>query len=155
MRAPLMLTLLVTLLAGVPFFAQDCTAPGQTAVVAFSQKVALQAVTFHAGDAEHFARVRADFTTEGWKDFMKHMDGYLDGKGAPTFDSSFIPSANARVLDEKNGMIHIRIPGTLKQRNGASSATYRAALDVRAGGNPIKIARLEQIMCVGTSTGCE
>jgi hypothetical protein len=149
--------LFIVLLVGIPFLRQSQAVTGtdQSAIVAFAQKAAVRAVNFHEGDAESLARARADFTPEGWKDFMKHMEGYLDPKGAPAFNSSFVPSGNARVLDEKDGIVHVRIPGTLKQSNKVSSTTYRAALDVRAGGNPIKIERLEQVTCAGASTACE
>ena len=30
--------------------------------------------------------------------FMKHLDGFLDPSGAPTFTSSFMPSGPARVV---------------------------------------------------------
>jgi hypothetical protein len=145
------------LLAGSAFLRQS-QAPADTnqaVIVSFAQKAAVRAVNFHEGDVESLTRARADFTVEGWKDFMKRMEGYLDQKGAPTFDSSFIPSGNARVVDEKDGIVHIRIPGTLKQSNKMSSVTYRVALDVRAGGSPIKIERLEQIMCAGALAACQ
>ena len=149
--------LFIVLLVGIPFLRQSQAVTGtdQSAIVAFAQKASVRAVNLHEGDAESLARARADFTPEGWKDFMKHMEGYLDPRGAPTFNSSFVPSGNARVLDEKDGIVHVRIPGTLKQSNKVSSTTYRAALDVRAGGNPIKIERLEQVACAGASTDCE
>jgi hypothetical protein len=143
--------------AGISLLGQSqaATETDQAAIVTFAQKAAVRAVNFHQGDAVSLTRARADFTREGWKDFMKHMEGYLDPKGAPAFDSSFVPSGDARVLDEKDGIVHIRIPGTLKQGNKVSSTTYRAALEVRAGGNPIKIDRLEQITCAGASTACQ
>jgi hypothetical protein len=145
-----LIVLFTMLFAGVSAFGQS-----QEATVAFAQKAAVRAVNFHEGDAESLTRARGDFTPEGWKDFVKHMEGYLDAKGAPAFDSSFVPIGDARVLDEKDGIVHMRIPGTLKQGSKASSTTYRAALDVRAGGNPIKIERLEQITCARTSTACQ
>jgi hypothetical protein len=149
--------LFVLLLAGSPFLRQNQAAAetNQAVIVSFAQQAAVRAVNFHEGDVESLTRARADFTAEGWKDFLKHMEGYLDQKGAPTFDSSFITSGNARVVDEKEGIVHIRIPGTLKQTNKISSMTYRVTLDVRAGGSPIKIERLEQVMCAGASAACQ
>ena len=151
------ITLFIVLFASIPFLGQSqaATDTDQAAIVAFAQKAAVRAVNFQEGDVESLKRARADFTAEGWKDFMKPMEGYLDPKGAPTFNSSFVPSGNARVVDEKDGIVHIRIPGTLKQSSKGSSTTYRAALDVHAGGHPIKIERLEQIMCAGASTACQ
>jgi hypothetical protein len=127
----------------------------QAAIAAFAQKAAVRAVNFEEGDAAGFARARADFTEGGWKDFLKHMEGYLDAKGAPTFKSTFTPSADARVIHAKDGTVHLRIPGTLKQGSKASSTTYKAALEVTAGGKPAKIERLEQITCGGASTKCQ
>ena len=74
---------------------------------------------------------------------MKHMEGWLDQKGAPTFTSNFVPSRDAVVLGLENGVVHLRIPGTLKQTQNQSSTTYRAAIDVRAGGKPTKIQHLD------------
>jgi hypothetical protein len=83
------------------------------------------------------------------------MAGYLDDKGAPAFNSNFTPTGKTRVIEEKDGIVHVKIPGTLKQGNRISSTTYRAAIDVYAGGKPIKIERLEQITCGGASTSCQ
>ena len=149
--------LFIALCTGTSLLAQ--TQPpagaGQAAIVAFAQEAAVQALNFRQGDIASLTRARADFTPEGWKDFMKHMEGYLDGKGAPTFNSSFVPSGNAVVVGQENGMVYIRIPGTLKQTTNLSGTTYRAAVNVDAGGKPIKIQRLEQITCLGASTACQ
>jgi hypothetical protein len=160
MRVPRLqpLLLLVALLSKTPLFAQ---APppadsDQAAIVAFAQKAAVAALNFRQGDIESFMRARADFTDEGWRDFMKPMAGFLDQKGAPTFSSSFVPSKNAVVLGQENGIVRLRIPGTLKQTHNQSSTTYRRfAIEVRAGGTPPKIQHLEQITCVGASTACQ
>jgi len=103
------------------------------------------------------ARAQADFTASGWTDFMRHMQGFLDDKGAPTFTSTFVPSRNATVLGEKDGVVHFRIPGALTQTNNIGKTTYRAAVEVYAGsnGSATKIQRLEQITCVGASTACQ
>lgn len=127
----------------------------QAAVVGFAERAAVQAVNFRQGDAEGFTRSRVDFTDSGWQDFMKHMQGFLDEKGAPTFTSSFVTSGNTKVLGEESGIVHLRIPGTLTQSNGPSKTTYRAALEVDAGGDPVKIQKLEQIACGGTSAACQ
>jgi len=100
------------------------------------------------------ARSRPNFTADAWKDFMKHMEGFLDQKGAPTFGSSFVPSGKAMVLGEEKGIVHLRILGTLKQTQNLSSTIYRgAAIDVFAGGQPTRIQRLEQLTCGGA--GCQ
>lgn len=71
----------------------------------------------------------------------EHMEGWLDQKGAPTFTSSFVPSRDAVVVGQEKGIVHLRIPGTLKQTQNKSSTTYRAAIEVYAGGNPPRIQR--------------
>lgn len=129
--------------------------PEQADIVAFVQRAAVRALNFNQGDAAGFGGSRRDFTDEGWKDFINHMQGFLDEKGAPTFTSSFAASGPAKVLDEKNGIVRLRIPGTLTQSNKIGKTTYRAALEVSAGGNPVKIQKLEQIACAGTSAACQ
>ena len=151
------ISLFFTLLIASPLLAQDQppAKTDQAAIVAFAQKAAVQSLNFHQGDAASLTQARPDFTDDGWKGFMKHMEGWLDQKGAPTFTSSFVPSRDAVVVGQENGTVHLRIPGTLKQTQNKSSTTYRAAIDVYAGGNPVKIQRLEQITCAGASTACQ
>lgn len=131
-------------------------------IVEVAQQAAVAAVNFHVGDAAGLNRARADFTPEGWKDFINHMQGFLDDQGAPTFTSTFVPSKDANVVDQKDGVVHFRIPGTLTQSSNLGKTTYRAALEVYAlrdmmihGGKPIKIQHLEQITCLGASTNCQ
>ncbi len=150
-----LLPLVFALLMVAPSLAQSRTAESQAAVVNFAQKAALQALNFHQGDHQNLLRARADFTPDAWDEFLKHMTGFLDSKGAPTFTSSFVPSADPVILGEENGIVHLRIPGTLKQTQGHSSTTYRAALDIKAGGDPMKLHHLEQITCPGKSTACQ
>jgi len=153
----------ITVFLGIPVFAQNA-APSrldQAAIVGFSQKAAIAALNFQQGDAVGFARAHDDFTSDGWKDFIKRMEGFLDQKGAPTFTSSFVAARGATVLDEKEGVLHLRIPGTLTQSSNLGRTTYRAAIEVyvlpnrTAGGRTIKIQRLEQITCAGASTACQ
>jgi hypothetical protein len=148
----------------IPLFGQGSSPESmdQNTIVASAQHAAVQAVNFRQGDAEGWKRGRPDFTPEGWSEFVKHMQGWLDEKGAPTFSSSFVPSRNAVVIGNENGVVHFRIPGTLTQRQNGSRTTYRAALEVYAfrdllihGGKAIKIKHLEQIACAGASTACQ
>jgi hypothetical protein len=128
----------------------------QATIVAFAKKTAVQAVNFRQGDARDFVRSREDFTDAGWKDFLHHMQGFLDEKGAPTFTSTFLAAGSAKVLDQKNGIVHLRIVGSLTQSNQLGKTNYRrAALEVLAGGYPVKIHKLEQITCTGSSTACQ
>lgn len=151
-----------TILVAAAFLSQLCFAqtPGsqnseQAKLTLSIQKAAVAALNFRQGDATGFNRARADFTAEGWKDFLTHMQGYLDAEGAPTFTSSFVVKHDARLLDEKNGLLHLRIPGSLTQTSKLGRAVYDpAALDVYAD-QEAKIQRLKQITCLGASKACE
>lgn len=150
----------VLLLIGVLVFPQT-QAPAkadQATVVRVAARAAIAAINFREGDAAGLVHARADFTPEGWKEFLKHMEGFLDPKGAPTFTSTFLPSRGPTVLADDHGVVRFRIPGTLTQNSKLGRTTYRAAIEVSAlrdlmirGGKPIKIQHLEQITCAGTS----
>jgi hypothetical protein len=127
---------------------------GESRIVAIAQQVTMQALNFQEGDAEAFTRPKAQFTAEGWAAFMKHMEGWLDPKGAPTFTSSFAPTGNAIIAGRENGILRIRIPGLLKQTHNKSSTTYRSYIEVLAGGEPIKIRHLEQVACSRKASTC-
>jgi hypothetical protein len=127
----------------------------QTAIVTFVQRAAVRAVNFSQGDAKGFTASRGDFTDDAWKDFINHMQGFLDEKGAPTFTSSFVVSGPAKVLDERNGTVRFIIPGTLIQSSKLAKTTYLAVLEVSAGGEPLKMQKVEQIACTATSAVCE
>jgi hypothetical protein len=154
--------ILTALLLCVPVFAQNAAAqgPDRGALAAFGEKAAIAAVNFHEGDMAGFTHARADFTPDGWKGFVQHMQGFLGPKGEPTFTSSFVASGSATVLDEKDGVLHLRIPGTLTQSSKLGRTTYRAALDVyvladpSTGGKSFKIQRLDQVTCGASSKGC-
>ena len=154
----------LAVLACIPLFAQapNPAKADQATIVDFAQKAAVGAVNFRQGNAASLTHARPDFTPDGWKDFMKHMEGFLDDKGAPTFSSTFVPSGNATLLSEKDGIVHFRIPGTLTQSSNLGKTTYRAAIEVYTlrdllihGGKAIKIQHLEQITCGGVSTACQ
>jgi hypothetical protein len=158
-----LIVVLALYFASIPVFAQSSSPERRDldAIVASGQEAAIRAVTFRQGDAKGFKRGHPDFTPDGWTEFLKHMRGWLDEKGAPTFSSSFTPSRNAVVIGNENGVVHFRIPGTLIQRRNGSSTTYRAALEVYAfrdmihGGQAIKIKHLEEITCAGASSACQ
>ncbi len=138
--------LFVGLLTGIPAWAQ--TAPGkeQTAIVTIAQKAAIRALAIKQGDALSLTQSRELFTPEGWSAFMQVMKEWLDQKGAPTFGSSFVPSGDAVIIGEADGVIHFKIPGTVTQTHDKSRTVYKhAELDVRAGGEPVKMLHLEQI----------
>lgn len=129
-----------------PLLAQTAPTKPQAAVVEFAQKAALRALNFNQGDADALKRARKDFTAEGWAEFTKHMEGFLDASGAPQFNQSFVASGDAVVKGEENGVVHLTIPGTLKQSQNHSNTTYRAEIDIQAGGKPIKIRHLEPVV---------
>lgn len=138
------------------------TASDRDAVVDFGQEAAIAALNFRQGDAAGFTRARDTFTPDGWKDFTQHMQGFLDKKGTPTFTSSFVAKRDATVLSESEGVLRLRIPGTLTQSNKTGRTTYRrAAIEVYVlrnpgpGGRPFKIQHLESITCPGASTACD
>src|SRR5215470_14783552 len=93
---------LVAVLLSIPAFAQNGTRSGsdEAAMVRLGQKAAVAALNFQQGDAIGFTCARENFTTDGWKNFVKSMEGFLDEKGAPTFTSSFVALHDATVLDE-------------------------------------------------------
>ena len=143
-------------------FAQDSSRakPSLDADIALAQRFAIAALNFRQGDAAGLNQLRANFTDDGWKDFMKHMEGFLDANRAPTFTSTFVPARDARLLDEKDGVIHLKIPGTMTQSSQLGKTTYRRfALEIYAvrdsGNKKTKIQRLEQITCLGSSTACD
>jgi hypothetical protein len=145
MRVHFML-LFGALLVSSPAVAQTTPAPtpDQAAIVGLLQKAVVRALNFDRGDLERLRGARADFTPEGWREFMKRLDGWLDEKGAPTFSSSFVPSGDPTLVSQSGGVFHITIPGTLRHRQNGSSTTYRVVIDVRAAGKPMKIEHLEQ-----------
>jgi hypothetical protein len=145
------------LLVSIELFSQAPSAltPEQQQTVVSAQQADIQAMNFREGDLPGFTRNRDNFSAEGWSAFLHRMEGFLDEKGAPTFTSSFVPSHDAVVLKQENGILRFRIPGTLTQSSKNSRTTYRAALEVQVQGHPMKIVGLEQITCGGKSTACQ
>jgi hypothetical protein len=147
MRCYVAVILAVSLMDDALFAQTAAASPKeQAAIVQFAQKAAVRSLNFDQGDIESLTGARDGFTPQGWSEFLKHMNGFLDEKGAPTFSSSFAPSGDAVVVGQDAGMIHFRAPGTLTQTQNKSRTTYNhAEIDVRAGGKPIRITHLEQI----------
>jgi hypothetical protein len=142
------LAVLVLMISAVAQTAR-MSAKEQTAIVDFAKKAAVRSLNFQEGDVHSLADAQINFTPEAWREFMNHMNGFLDDDGAPTYTSSFVPSGKALIQSNKgqqDGTVHFRIAGTLTQTHDQSTTTYRhAALDIQAGGQPIKIQHLEQI----------
>ena len=129
--------------------------PDDTTVVTAARDAAVRALTFRQGDRDGFIRAQEPFTSEGLAEFLKTMNGWLDGSGAPTFSSSFTPSGDGQVVDTEGGVVHVRVPGTLTHTQNQSRTTYRVAVDVWVNARPLSIRRLTQTTCLGGSRACE
>ena len=147
-------SVLLALLVAAPVRAQ--TSPPVDGVAAV-QTAVLRALNFEQGNLERLRGARPEFTPGGWTAFMKHLDGFLDARGAPTYTSSFTPSGNARVVSQADGALDLVIPGTLKQTQNTSSTTYQVVVEVKAHGKPLKIDGLKQTICgkPPVSTPCQ
>jgi len=129
----------------------------QKSVADFAQTAAVRALDYKQGDRASLMDAEKDFTAKGWSEFMKRLQGWLDDKGAPLGSSLFTPTADAVMKGEGNGVVHVTIPGTLKQSQNKSSTTYRVVVEVALAGKPMKIELLEVRTCGGgsTATSCE
>src|SRR5262245_49103070 len=87
----------------------------QTAIVEFAQKATVRALDYNQGDPQSLIDAQNDFTADGWNEFMKRMEGWLDSNGAPLGSSNFMPSGDAVITDQENGLMHLTVPGVLKQ----------------------------------------
>jgi hypothetical protein len=141
------LVLLMALFVGIPSLARSAppSAKDEDAIVASVQKAVVRALDYKQGDRASLMDAKPDFTTDGWKEFMKRMDGWLDAKGAPLGSQRFTPLGAAVVKSREDGVIHLSIPGTLEQRQNASRTTYRVTVDVQLVGSPMKIEHLEPL----------
>jgi hypothetical protein len=154
MRIPFVVLLGAVLLAG-PVLAQT-PAPDADQTVGAVQKAVVRALNFPQGDRERLHGARTDFTPAGWTAFLKHLDGFLDAKGAAAYTSSFVPSGGPTVISQGDGILQLTMTGTLKQTQNTSSTTYPIVVEVRAVGKPLKIDQLKQTICGGRSaTPCQ
>jgi hypothetical protein len=142
---------LLALLAAGPSVAQNArpAAADGDALVALAQKTVVRALNYKQGSRESLMDAKDDFTAEGWSEFMKRMNGWLDDKGAPLGSQTFTPTGAAVVKSREDGVTHLSIPGTLRQIQNKSSTTYRVRVDVQLGGEPMRIEHLETIMGSG------
>jgi hypothetical protein len=114
-------------------------------------------LNYDQGNLASLTDAQNDFTSDGWREFMQWLQGYLDSSGAPTGSSRFSSTGDPEVKHQENGETRITISGILKQESknaygGISKATYRVTVDTQVGGNPLKIQHLKTIICVGAST---
>ena len=142
--------------------AASLSASDQAAIVEFAQKAAVRTLDYNQGDRDSLMDAQNDFTPDGWQEFRKWLNGWLDNKGAPLGSSKFSPTGEPVVKSEENGVLRLQIPGTLKQQSrnqggGVIGAEYRAVIEIQAGGKPIKILHLKVTTCGGASTvrSCE
>jgi hypothetical protein len=138
------LVVLLALLVAAPAPAQTQPRPDSIASV---QNAVVRALNFDQGNLQRLRGAQPDFTPDGWTAFMKHLDGFLDAGGAPTYTSSFTPSGEARVVSQSDGALDLVIPGKLKQTQNTSSTTYPIVVEVKARGKPLKIDYLKQTIC--------
>src|SRR5690349_627496 len=127
---------LASLLGVVQVLPSD--AKEQAAVIDFAQKAVIRALDYSQGDRQSLMEAQDDFTADGWREFMKRMEGWLDSNGAPLSSSIFIPSGDAVIAGQENGLIHLRFPGALKQSENKSVATYRVVVDVVVNRTSVK-----------------
>jgi hypothetical protein len=139
--------MLMTLLFAGPVFAQTApqSAVDEEAVVNSAQTAVVRALDYEQGNRASLMDAKNDFTAGGWKEFMQRMDGWLDDKGAPLGSETFILTGDAVVKSRQDGVLHLSIPGELKQRHNGSGTTYRVVVDVRIVGNPMRIEHLEPV----------
>jgi hypothetical protein len=155
LRLAVQLTVCLGAAAGLARAAGAAQASDEPALF-FARTVVVQTLTFEQGDPRALPRVRPLFTDDGWQKYLETLAGWLDPSGTPTFASSFVPSGNGRIVDQRGEIIHVRIPGSLTQRQQQLRTTYGvAAADVWVGGSPLKVYRLTQSTCAGGSTACQ
>lgn len=116
-----------------------------------------RALEFTQGDLASLLDAQKDFTPEGWTDFRSKLEGWLDGKGATTFSSSFAASGPAVDVRRSDGVLFLTIPGVLKHESrnphgGVSVTRYRAEIDVQLAEASRKVVRLKQRTCGGANT---
>lgn len=133
------------------------SALGQGSIVSFAQSGVSRALNYVQGDSKSLVDAKDDFTSAGWIEFMKRMDGWLDEKGAPKGSSLFTSTGDVVVKSAASGETRVIISGVLKQETknaygGISTTTYRIVADVLVGGSPLKILHLETRTCGGATT---
>jgi hypothetical protein len=142
------LTVVLIGLVSVPQLTQaaQLQAKDQASIVEFVQKAVVRALDYSQGDRQSLIDAQDDFSADAWREFMARMEEWVDSKGTPLSSSSFMPSGAAVITGDENGLLHLTVPGVLKQSQNKSTATYQVEVDVRVGGNPLKIAHLKPIV---------
>jgi hypothetical protein len=139
-----------------PSFAQE-PAPDQAALVQEATAVCLRAVQFTQGDPASLLDAKSRFTSAGWAEFMKKLDGWQDEKGAAMFTSRFVPSGPALDVRRHDGLLDLTIPGVLEQESrnpygGISTTKYRAEIELQLAEASRKVTHLKQHTCGGAGS---
>jgi hypothetical protein len=151
-------SLLVTMALAVIYLSPQSQFPDahQTAaIIQFAENAVARALDYSQGNRRSLIDAKDDFTEDGWREFERRMEGWLDSSGAPLGSSSFAASGAAMIVEEESGRIHLTIPGTLRQRQNKSETTYRVLVDVWLSGNPAKITHLEPIVQLRSRSGAQ
>jgi hypothetical protein len=151
-----MVTLLVAAFAVSPSFSEEA-AQKPVGSVQEATSVCLRALEFVQGDTASLVDARDRFTAQGWAEFTKKLDGWLDEKGAPTFSSRFIPSGPALDVRRHDGVVDLTLPGVLEQESrnafgGVSTTKYRAEIDLQLAEATRKVTHLKQHTCGGAGS---
>ncbi|MDI4632876.1 hypothetical protein J7U46_07430 [Pelomonas sp. V22] len=124
----------------------------------FAERSVQLALNFRQGDLQSLRDAEPLFTPEGWADFMRRLNGWLDAGGAPVFSSSFTASGPPILTTNSvSGGISFTVPGVLRHESrqpqgGKSATSYRAEIDVQLTAEPFKVAQLSQRTCGGAVT---
>jgi hypothetical protein len=151
----LLITLIVGLCVGSPGHVPSVSAAttDQIAAMNFAKQAVSRALNYEQGNRASLVDAQSDFTPEGWREFMKWLDGYVDAKGAPTHSSTFTITGEAVLKSDERGIVRLSIPGILKQQSknaygGVFTTTYRVVVDVELVGNPRRVQHLKVRTCL-------
>jgi hypothetical protein len=143
MPRPSVMIVAALLFCGAAFAQRDSS---NTEVIDFAQHAVARTLNFKQGDAAGLQRARDDFSQQGWNEFIKTMNGFLDAMGAPTFNSSFVASDRPQITEEKKGLLRVTIPGKLTQTQNQSRTVYDPlVIDLLIDQKQMKIEHMEQI----------
>lgn len=113
-----------------------------------AESAAVRALRFTKGDVASLHAATAVLADSTKARYLRTLQGFLDRAGTPQFSQTFVPTGSPAVVNDTNGIVHIRIPGDLIQATGASRTIYRERVDVEFGGVPPKILRMSQTTCM-------
>ena len=112
-----------------------------------AESAAVRALRFTKGDVASLNAATAALADSTKAQYLRTLQGFLDGTGRPQFSQLFVPAGRPVVVNDTNGIVHLRIPGELTQTTGASRTSYRERVDVEFGGTPPRILRISQTTC--------